>query len=198
MARKVEKRREELRVKLIDIAEKRVADGGINNVRARDLAQEAGCAVGAIYNVFTDLDTLVMAVNGRTFSRIGKAVGASIEGQGDLPPTDILIRMSHAYLKFASENKNEWRTLFDLQMSIEREVPKWYNEELQRLFMYIHAPLQKLFPDMPDDDLHLMVRALFSSVHGIVLLGLERRISAVPVDELERMIEMVLRNVTNN
>ena len=40
-----------------------------------------------------------------------------------------------------------------------------------------------------------MTRALFSSVHGIVLLGLERRISGVPPEKLERMIELVLSNI---
>ncbi|NSX56174.1 TetR/AcrR family transcriptional regulator [Parasulfitobacter algicola] len=196
MAGKVEKRREDLRVRLIEIAEKRISEGGITHVRARDLATEAECAVGAIYNVFGDLNDIIIAVNGRTFSRIGKTVAASIKDQDDLSPTDVLIKMSHAYLHFASEHKNEWRTLFDLQMSIDRDVPDWYMAELQRLFQFIYKPLQQVFPDMSETDLALMTRSLFSSVHGIVLLGLERRISAVPTEELERMIEMVLRKVT--
>ena len=52
-------------------------------------------------------------------------------------------------------------------------------------------------PDWPDDRIDLMTRALFSSVHGMVLLGLERRISAVPLDRIEDMIAVVLRNVTS-
>jgi hypothetical protein len=41
-------------------------------------------------------------------------------------------------------------------------------------------------------DLDLMVRALFSSVHGMVLLGLQNRISGVPRANIEAMIEAVL------
>ena len=37
-----------------------------------------------------------------------------------------------------------------------------------------------------------MVRALFSSVHGIVMLGLQNRISGVPRDRVETMLEQVL------
>jgi len=41
-----------------------------------------------------------------------------------------------------------------------------------------------------------MVRALFSSVHGIVLLGLENRISGVPRERIEDMISQVLTQIT--
>ena len=58
MARDTEKRRTELREKLIDIAERDIRDNGLSSLRARALAEEAGCAVGAIYNVFDDMTGL--------------------------------------------------------------------------------------------------------------------------------------------
>ncbi|MFT6075628.1 MAG: AcrR family transcriptional regulator, partial [Yoonia sp.] len=61
MASKTETRRTELRNKLIDIAEKTIATEGLSALRARDLAAQAGCAVGAIYNVFGDLAELALA-----------------------------------------------------------------------------------------------------------------------------------------
>ena len=56
MAGKVAVRREVLRKSLIDIATQRIARDGLSALRARDLAGDAGCAVGAIYNVFGDLN----------------------------------------------------------------------------------------------------------------------------------------------
>jgi AcrR family transcriptional regulator len=196
MAGKVEKRREELRNKLIDIAEERIAAGGIDAIKARDLAKQAGCAVGAIYNVFGDLQDIVIAVNGRTFQRLGRRVAAAIDAASDASPTEQLIIISRAYLQFASDHPRLWRTLFDLQMSIESEVPAWYLQELARLFSFISAPLRQVFPEKSDHEIELLTRALFSSVHGIVLLGLENRISAVPRAQLEEMIALILRNVT--
>ncbi len=106
--------------------------------------------------------------------------------------------MSLAYLNFAAANPKTWRTLFDIRMSTEMAVPDWYMAELGRLFGYIAGPVSECFPDMPEDEVNLMTRALFSSVHGIVLLGLENRISGVPGDELERMIALVLEQATGN
>ncbi|WP_137702949.1 TetR/AcrR family transcriptional regulator [Marimonas lutisalis] len=195
MAGKVEARREALRDKLIDIAEKTIAEQGMEAIRARDLAREAGCAVGAIYNVFGDMGDIVIAVNGRTFRKLGKAVAASVR-EAPEDPIEQLIAMSYAYLRFAVENPRLWRTLFDIQMSTSTDVPAWYLQELDALFQNIARPLARLFPEMHADELDLMTRTLFSSVHGIVLLGVENRISGVPRDRLEQMIALLLRNIT--
>lgn len=189
---KVDERRAALRLKLIDLAEAQIAEGGLVSLRARDLAKGAGCAVGAIYNHFDDLNALILEVNGRTFSRLGEAVGGAVAQAEALDPKQRLIVMSHAYLDFAAEQQTLWRALFDVQMSLDGPVPDWYLQALGGLFAYIAAPLREMFPDVPEAELDLMTRALFSSVHGIVLLGLERRISGVPIDQIREMIAQVL------
>lgn len=187
-----------LRNKLTDIAEARISEAGISAIKARDLAKRADCAIGAIYNVFGDLQDIIIAVNGRTFERLGRAVEMSLEGKQDTPPTDRLIAMSCAYLEFASANPNAWHTLFDVRMTKDMDVPQWYLDELERLFGFIARPVRECFPAMSERDAGLMTRALFSSIHGIVLLGLENRISGVPQDQLEHMITLILRQITGH
>ncbi|MEM1374693.1 MAG: TetR/AcrR family transcriptional regulator [Pseudomonadota bacterium] len=196
MARDTAQKREALRTRLLDIAEARIAEGGLEVLKARDLAAEAPCSVGAIYNVFGDLKDIALAVNGRTFQRIGQSVGAAVH-ERNLPPKETLIALSHAYLHFATENPRLWRALFDIELTEDTDIPDWYLAELRQLFTFIAAPLRDVFPDYSDADIDLMTRALFSSVHGIVLLGLERRISGVPPEKLERMIELVLSNIAD-
>lgn len=70
LAKKTQERREQLRRSLIEIAERRIAEKGYPALTARDVAGEAGCAVGAIYNIFPDMDALVAAVNSRTVARL--------------------------------------------------------------------------------------------------------------------------------
>jgi len=194
---KADLRRDDLRARLIDIAEARIRADGLGAVKARELAREADCAVGAIYNVFSDLNGLVMAVNGRTFQALGAEVARSVLAAPKDEPQAELITMSHVYLRFAAQNTNLWRALFDLEMSTEMDVPQWYLAELGKLFALIAAPLRRVFPDYTRDQVELMTRALFSSVHGIVLLGLQKRISGVPFDKLEDMIAILLSNVTS-
>lgn len=195
--RDVEKRRADLRNRLIEAAEKQIEAGGLSSLRARDLAAEAGCAVGAIYTAFQDMNALIMEVNGRTFRKLGATVAQSLQGTGGLPPVERLIVMSNAYLAFAAGNVTLWRALFDLDMADDGTVPEWYLRELQVLFANIAGPVAELFPELDAKDLDLLVRALFSSVHGIVLLGLQNRISGVARGNIETMIAQVLRRIGN-
>ena len=194
MAGKVAERKEALRKKLVDLAETQIAKSGLRSVKARNLAKDAGCALGAIYNAFDDLQALHMEVNGRTFRRLGDAVAGSVaDVLGE--PNERLIIMSEAYLDFAADNTNLWRAMFDLEMSVEDQVPDWYLAALGGLFANISRPLSEIYPEMDSEDLDLMTRSLFSSVHGIVLLGLEKRISGVPPEKIKTMISMLLRQI---
>lgn len=195
MAGKVEVRKAKLRETLIDVAEAQIEAGGLASLKARPLAQTAGCSLGAIYNIFDDLDAIVMAVNGRTFRRLGAFVSAQVNEADAAVPNAQLVALSHGYLGFAVAHTHLWRALFDLEMSADGPVPTWYLQELGAVFALIGAPLARLFPEMPPKELDLMVRALFSSVHGIVLLGLEQRISAVPQDQIEIMLAQVLGQI---
>ncbi|SNT22713.1 TetR/AcrR family transcriptional regulator [Antarctobacter heliothermus] len=196
MASKVAERKAALREKLVSLAEARIASGGLRALKARDLAKDAGCAVGAIYTHFEDLDALALEVNGRTFVRLGAAVSAAVDGH-EGSPHERLIAMALAYLHFAADQPRLWRALFSADVSSDGPVPQWYVDALGGLFEHIAEPVAELFPGFDARELDLMVRALFSSVHGIVLLGLEKRISAVPIDGIERMIAQLLVQVGN-
>jgi len=197
LARDTDKRREELRDKLVTIAEAHVSKSGLASLRARTLAAEAGCAVGAIYNVFDDMTGLILAVNGRTFRRLGAFVAEVVSAKNDTTPTDRMVTIGIAYLKFASDNPNLWRALFDVEMTSDRDVPAWYLDELRHLFSIIATPLSEVYPKADATEIDLITRTLFSSVHGIVLLGLEKRISGVPQDRIEAMIEHIVRKVSS-
>lgn len=192
---KVEDRRSGLRAELIRLATVQIAASGMATLRARDLARDAGCAVGAIYNVFSDMTALIMAVNGETFTRIGAEVAGAVTGQDALPPERRLILLARAYVAFADQNHHLWRALFDLDLPDDDTVPDWYRAELTKLFSHIELPVSQVFQDLGPDALQLMVRGLFSSIHGIVILGLQRRISGVPRDQVETMIEKIILRV---
>ncbi|MCK0096513.1 TetR/AcrR family transcriptional regulator [Yoonia sp. F2084L] len=197
MATKTEIRRQELRDKLILIAERTIAQKGLSALRARDLANEAGCAVGAIYNVFGDLTDLTLAVNARTFHRLGADVAEALADAPD-DPVEQLVVMAQAYHQFAAQNHLSWRALFDIERAPGEAAPDWYLQEMGRLFVYISDPLAVIFPNRDAEELALLTRALFSSVHGIVLLGLDEASAGVSSENIDRMIALILRQFAAN
>jgi AcrR family transcriptional regulator len=163
-------------------------------MRARELAYKVGCALGAIYNVFTDLDDLIFAVNALTLEQLEKTLTAANSATSD-PQSDAIRKLAHlaiAYTDYAATNRRRWRALFDHRLAEDKDVPTWYRANLSRLFAYIEAPLRQLVPDMPDKERALLARSLFSAVHGIVVIGLEEKLHSIPLAVLrEQVVTMV-------
>lgn len=192
MAQDTQDRRSKLRQTIIGIAARTVAEHGLQALKVRDLATQAGCSLGAVYNVFADLDDVAMEVNRLTFRRLAAFVFAQIGNLDTLPPRDALISIGKAYAAFARENRLSWAAMFDISLTDSDDVPNWYRAELGRLFHLIAEPAARLRPDLSPADLELAARALFSAVHGIVLLSLENRMSGVPEADVDRMIDLLI------
>ncbi|UWR23180.1 TetR/AcrR family transcriptional regulator [Sulfitobacter sp. S190] len=195
MSARTDARHADLRARLAEAAERRIAQAGLGAMKARALAAEVGCALGAIYTVYDDLDALVLAVNARTFRRLGAHVTQALDTGAPRCATEQMVTLARGYYSFARDNPRLWQALFDVALTDESAVPQWYLAELGALFALIDAPLARARPELPAQDRALLTRALYASVHGIVLLGVQRRISAVPEPQIDRMLEMVVRGV---
>lgn len=192
-------RKSSLRTALVDAAERTVAREGIAGIKARRLAAEAGCAVGAIYNVFADLDELALAVNARTLVALEAELATAIRPEPDStsPKAELaaerLVRLAVAYLDFAVANKQRWRALFEYRLPEGKDVPDWFHADRSRLFGYIEAASSDLLPGIASEDRSMLARSLFSAVHGIVILGLEEKLGVVSLEDLRAQTTLVVR-----
>ena len=187
-------RREKLRVSLIQAAEKSISAAGLAGLKTRELAREIGVANGAVYNLVEDMDELILRVGSRTLARLDAALTAA-EADGPAAPRETLIRIAVAYCDFATENLGLWRALFEHRMTPGKPVPEWAVSEQMDLFRHIYRPLAALFPKRSPADLGITARSLFSAVHGMVLLGLEQKLIAVPVEALRAEIAVIVRAI---
>jgi AcrR family transcriptional regulator len=187
-------RRAKLRESLILAAERSISSGGLAGLKTRELAREIGCANGAVYNLVDDMDELVLLVGSRTLRRLDAAL-TEAESAGPPSPTETLVRIAVAYCDFAAENLELWRALFEHRMTPGKPIPEWAVREQMDLFRHIFAPLAALLPSRSAAELGVTARSLFSAVHGMVLLGLEQKLIAVPVAALRAEIAVVVRAV---
>jgi len=189
-------RRERQRTQLIDAAEKAIAEKGLAGLKARELAQEIGCALGAIYNLVADMDELVLRVGSRTLARLDATLSAAPKpASSQAEATEALVAVALAYCAFARDNLQLWRVLFEHRMAEGATVPDWAVSEQMTMFRHILEPLSVLVPDRDEPERMLMSRTLFSAVHGVVAIGLEEKLIAVPRRDLDRQIEGLVRLV---
>jgi AcrR family transcriptional regulator len=195
---KTAERKQNLKMALIAAAERAVAAHGLAGLKARNLAAEAGCAVGAIYNVVADLDDLALAVNSRTHAALEEVLTAATGVDPAKPAAGAeramgrLIHLAVAYLDFAAANTLRWRALFEHRLPAGKPMPDWYLGEQIRLFGYIEQPLRDVQPGLPPEQRAMLARSLFSAVHGIVTLGLEEKLGALSLEELRNQTTLIV------
>jgi AcrR family transcriptional regulator len=186
-------RREQLKQALTEAAARAIAEHGLAGLKARPLADEVGCAVGAIYNVVSDLDELILFANARTLRELESArEAATAKGHGRGWAIDQLVKLALAYLEFAVAHRRLWRALFDHRLPPGRELPDWYQRDLERLFGYVDQPVATLQPKADSTRRALLARSLFSALHGLVALGLEEKLQLIPLPALREQVTTVV------
>ena len=183
---KREAKKEALKAALLKAAYNRIEESGLENLRARDITADAGCALGGLYNAYKDLDYLVLYVNSKTLGRLGNELRRIAEVNVD--PLERLVELARGYLAFACDNMNLWSALFDHRMPDGEEVPDWHLNEHAVLFEHIVEPLMLIDPDLTEAEVANLSRSLFAAVHGIISVCLQDRFIAVPVDELDKQV----------
>jgi AcrR family transcriptional regulator len=189
-----EQKRIDLKTRLIEATEARIVRDGLKALRARDITNDAKCALGALYQAFTDLDELVLHVKARALRTLGSMVEAGIENVRG--PEAMLHFLAANYLAFARSHTNLWRALFDPSFNSNAPIPDWYKEEQAVLIRYIIAPLVELQPALAKDLLRQRAQTFFAAVHGIVTISLEGRYVGLTAqeldDELSRFVNVLI------
>lgn len=180
-----------LRQKLIAAAERMIEAQGLGELRARDLAKSTGCSLGAIYNVFADLDELILEVNANTLRAIDQAMAAIEEPD----PTRQFLSLADAYVSYAADNRQRWDALFNHRLPAEAGAPDWFLKIQSAAFSHIEGPLAVLCPSLAPEARGLLGRGIFAAVHGMVALGLDKRIAPTDLPGLRAQIATVVRAI---
>lgn len=187
-------RRGEQRARLIDCAEHLIGAKGLEAIRARDLAKQMGCAVGAIYNLVSDLDELVLLVAQRTQRDLSTTLEAAAGAMGEAVDAEsLLVAWAETYLRFARENRLRWRALFEFRLPPDTPLPGWFEQDQEAIFLRLEDRLLPLTAEASVAERKLKARVLFAAVHGIVALSLEEKIVAMPVDAIEGELAAFVR-----
>ncbi|PJG55588.1 hypothetical protein CVM73_08470 [Bradyrhizobium forestalis] len=173
------------RLQILEIARGIISAKGLRSLKVRDVAEAAGCSVGSVYNEFGDFDGVILTVNRETV----QALTARLRGVPAEDPVRQLYGLAETYLDFFAGHANLLRSLFEHRMEDDRPYPDDILQMVMDAFALMHPPLVRLLPDADDVKIALLSRTLFSAMHGIISLGLEERMVAVPPQMLRQQIE---------
>ncbi|WP_085907507.1 TetR/AcrR family transcriptional regulator [Kiloniella majae] len=181
MARRVDHSPDELKAMILDSAEELVVAGGISELSARKVAQKIGYAPGTIYNLYANIDALILTLNGRTLERLHDHLSKTrlddVREFGSVNKN--LEKLLIGYLNFIDENRSLWRLLFDHMPANEEDLPEWYDQRVSMLLSVIDQVLRPLFSGIDSKELRRLSVTLWASLHGIISLADKKKLNVV-------------------
>jgi AcrR family transcriptional regulator len=172
------------RALMLDTARRIIGAKGLISLKVRDVAEATGCSIGSVYNEFGDFDGLILTVNRETVQLLTSKLRAVPSDD----PRAQLHGLAAGYLEFASEHTNLLRSLFEHRMENDRPFPNDILDMVMEAFALMYSPLSRLLTKRDPDELVLIARSMFSAAHGIISLGLEDRMVAVPSANLRQQL----------
>jgi AcrR family transcriptional regulator len=162
---------EQFRDRLCDAAEHLFATHGTDAVTLRQIAAALGVSTMTPYRYFKDKDAILAAVRARAFDRHAEA----LENARAAPAPDPLARsgaIAAAYVRFALENPEAYKLMFDVRQPSEGEYPDFVRAA-ERSHATMTAHLEDLAAQgMFSGDADYVGHLYWAALHGPIMLEL--------------------------
>lgn len=182
---------QQLKELILEAAYEIIEAQGLAGLSAREIARRIEYSPGTIYNMFENLDDVVLRIEARVLDALDERLQTVIAEPGD---DDKVRRLAQAYLSFTHEKPKLWNLLFEHHLPAGAELPDWYQEKLEGLLRRVEAVIAPLFPAGRDDERRRAARVLWAGVHGIVSLSTADKLSIVTPESAGRLVDDLVAN----
>jgi AcrR family transcriptional regulator len=187
MARRSDHSRDELKALILDCARGIAEEEGLRGLTARRIATEIGYAPGTIYNLFSNLDDLILQLRGETLDTLYDYLSSRvINGE----PEAILISIAYNYINFVSKHANLWGLMFEHKLPENFESPDWYHNKSLRLLKLAENAIAAFFSLGQDEDRLHHAQILWASLHGICSVQIAGKL--VKKESAELMVQSLI------
>ncbi|VAV89270.1 hypothetical protein MNBD_ALPHA08-1616 [hydrothermal vent metagenome] len=191
--------REALRPKIISAALRLLENDGFSGLQARRLAQQVGCSVGTIYNLFGSMDELILATNSVTLKEMRQHLSQADNNWtgSDTDAYGRLMALASAYFQFYQDHEKRWAAVFEFQRDDDEHMPGWYLEEIGLLMAQIENIIAHLSGAGLPEQRARIARALWAATHGIVTLSFSGRLGPVRRETVLEDVDIVVKAVVD-
>ena len=190
MARRSDHTREELYELALDAAASIISKEGYSALTARRIATDIGYSPGTLYNLFANLDEMVLHLKGRFLDAL--FIALSNKPLTGKPKEDVLALFDE-YLAFFRLHP-EFRTdLFAPSALPAGDLPDWYRQNLITLLTILETALAPLFPKSTTERAKAS-HVLWAALHGISSLDASGQLQLVSKTNARNMAKSLATN----
>ncbi len=196
MARRNDHSREQLYEMAISAARQIVEEDGFRALTARNVADAIGYSPGTLYNVFTNLDDLILHLNGSTMDSLFE-VASCLESSSD--PYEDLDQLLETYLQFLDDHPNLWQSITEFSLPDGMEVPEWYARKVSKILGVVESAVAPAYGSNVEigssgESPAMAARVLWAGLHGICSLSDAGKLDVLGVASARSMANILATN----
>jgi len=166
MARRSDHTRDQLHQMMLDAARHVAATDGPEAITARRIAGDIGYSPGTIYQLFDNLDALIVALKSVILAEILERLDAvNLSGK---VRADVLALVD-GYLTYERDEPALWRTLFDFSLPGGSEIPESFSHQIAGGLTRVEHALAPF--GLSATEQATAARTLWAGLHGIISLA---------------------------
>lgn len=181
---------EELRELIIVAATEVIEGAGLAGLSAREIARRIGYSAGTLYNVFADIDDLVLTIEQRLLEKLALQLN---EVPKAADATQHVCDLAAAYLAFTQLRPRLWNLLFEHHMPHDWKVPPHFQARMDALLGIVEQALKPILTDADPARRQRATRVLWASVHGITSLATAEKLTNVTAENAALLVDDVVR-----
>lgn len=184
MSRRARHNSNDLRELFIDSTTGLISEQGLSAISARTIARKIGYTAGSLYNVFQDLDDLLLLTEARQIDRLHAVLADARNAKAG---EDAVMACAKAYWNFCLENARIWNLVVVHQTGPKKALPAWYAEKLDGLAALFDETLVPVVANPEARAQH--ARTLWALVHGFVSLAISGKAPNLAEEGTAAMLE---------
>lgn len=194
MGRRSSHTADELRELILESSTALISEGGLASLSAREVARRIEYSPGTLYNVFANLDDLVLTIEGRLLDRLAaeldKVSGSSTD---NVTAEDRVLALARTYLRFTAAHPKLWNLLFEHHLPPGRDIPGWYQQKLDGLMTRVADAVAPLIPEASPEEAKRSASVLWAGVHGITSLATADKLSIITSDGAAPLVDLLVK-----
>ena len=188
MARRSDHSREELKNIALNAAQTIIKTKGINSLSVRNVTKKIGYTVGTLYQLFNNLDDLILHVNALTLDELTQKLSLALNTPNPIQS------MATCYLEYYRTHFNQWNALFVHRLPENQSFPDWYEKKIITIFNIIETAVKKEVPTLTTKSINRTTRILWAGLHGICTLSISGKLKPTKSESEEILIQNFIKN----
>lgn len=164
MGRRSSHKPDELRALILSSTRGIIEQDGLVGLSAREIARKIDYSAGTLYNVFENLDDLLLTIQ---IQMLDDAVRALNDEPKDTAPRAYLEKLTNRYIAFALQHRKLWNLLFQHHLPNGKAVPAALHDKINEIIAIVTRALKPLLPNASAAQADQSARVLWAAVHGI-------------------------------